>query len=71
MTFDGKKLQERITAECGSVAAFASAMNTSTAHAEELATMRSVWKQAEIVKAAEVLRIAPADIPGYFFTVSA
>ena len=71
MKFDGKRLQERITAECGSLAAFASAMNTDTAHAEALATMRSVWEQSEIVKAAEVLHIAPAEISGYFFTVSA
>ena len=71
MKFDGTRLQERITAECGSMAAFASAMGTSAKRAESLAAMRTVWRQADIVKAAEVLHIAPAEIDGYFFTVSA
>ena len=66
--FDFKELNISIINQFGTQAAFADAMGLSERTISLKLNNRVPWKQTEIVRAAELLEIDPADIPRYFFT---
>ena len=69
MAFDYSRLDGRITEVCKTRAAFAAAMGTSehTISNKMNGKIKGGWTQPEIDKACQVLGIAHADIPSYFF----
>lgn len=69
MAFDYSKLDGKITEICKTRGNFAAAMGISehTISAKMNGKIKSGWTQSEIDKACQVLSIAHADIPSYFF----
>ena len=67
MTFEYKKLSGRIKEKFGSQKVFAAAMRLSERSLSLKICGRVDWKQAEIMRACELLGIAPEEIHSYFF----
>ena len=68
MSFDYGKLRGRIVEKCGTLEAFASAVNLSTQTVSKYMNNKVPWKQTNINEAVRVLDIPPEEIPLYFFT---
>lgn len=68
MTFDYSKLRGRIVEIFLTQSAFATAMNWSERTLSLKMTGQRMWKQNDICKAVDLLKIDEADIPLYFFT---
>ena len=68
MAFNYDKLKGRITEIFGSQRAFAVAMNWSEKTVSLKINGEIPWKQPEICKAIEILKLTELDIPTYFFT---
>lgn len=69
MPYDYSKLSGRIVEKCETQAKFADAMDISERSISLKLNGKVGWKQNEIVKACDVLGIAIAEIPTYFFAV--
>ena len=68
MSFNYDKLRGRIVEKCGSLEAFAKAVNLSSQTVSKYMNNKAPWKQTNINEAVRVLEIAPEDISAYFFT---
>lgn len=68
MAFEYNKLRGRIVEMFGSQAAFASAMKWSERTLSLKMNCVRPWKQQDICKAVELLKLTHEDIPAYFFT---
>ena len=65
---DTSKLRGRIVEKCGTLQVFADYMSINSATLSKKLAGRTSWDQQEILRAAKVLDLDPADILGYFFT---
>lgn len=70
MAFEYSKLRGRIVEKCGSSQEFAKAMGLAPSQVSFLLNNRQDWRPARILKACEVLDIAPSDISTYFFSLA-
>lgn len=70
MSFNYDKLRGRIVEKCGSLDAFAKAVNLSNQTISKYMTNKRPWKQTNINEAVRVLDIPPEEISLYFFTPS-
>lgn len=68
MGFDYSRLDGKITEITGTRKLFADKMNLSERSISLKMNNKIQWKQSEIEKACQVLRIPASDIPLYFFT---
>ena len=68
--FNNSRPREKIISEYGTIRAFASALGLSDRTVSSRLCNKSQWRLGEIIKTVDLLRIAPADIGLYFFTVS-
>lgn len=69
MTFEYNRLLGRIKERFGSQKAFAPAIRLSERSLSLKICGRVDWKQAEIMRACDLLGIAPEEIHSYFFTL--
>lgn len=69
MAYDYSKLSGKIKEVFGTNAAFAKAMGVSERSISAKLTGKVGWKQAEIERACEVLRVTKEEIVPYFFTL--
>lgn len=69
MKFDYSKLCGKIVEICGSQKQFAKVMNLSERTLSLKLNNKRFWKQTEIIKASEILKISLQDIPIYFFKI--
>ena len=69
MAFDYSKLLGRIKEKYGTHGNFASAMGWSEKTTSLKLNNKKAWKQTEIVKACELLKISNKEICLYFFTL--
>lgn len=69
MSFNLRKLRGRIVEIFGTQQAFSAAMGWSERTCSLKLNGLSIWDQAEIAKAIELLKLTIDDIPIYFFTV--
>lgn len=67
--FDMSKLKGRIVEKYGTMQRFASVFGIFQGTLGKKLDGRSYWDQAEIHRAAELLDVAPEEIPLFFFTV--
>ena len=67
--FDNSRLKQRIINQFGSIQVFAKSIGMSTAVLSNRLNNKSEWKYTEIIKACDILCIAPEDISKYFFTI--
>lgn len=67
MEFDYSKLRGRIIEVCGSQAAFANLMNMSERTLSLKLSCKRTWKQPEICRALEILKLSKDDIKEFFF----
>lgn len=68
MPFDYSKLSGRIVAKYGTQLNFANAVGLSERSVSLKLNSKIGWKQSEIIKTCNLLDIAVAEIPDYFFT---
>ena len=68
MPFDYSKLEGLIKEVCGTQAVFADKIGLSERTVSLKLSGKTPWKQPQIQKACEVLKIKEKDIPSYFFT---
>ncbi len=68
MAFVYNKLKGRIKEMCGTQNNFAKLLGVSRASVSTKLNNGVEFSQREIMKAIEVLKIDPVDIPAYFFT---
>ena len=68
MVFDYSKLRGKIVEVFSKQSAFALAMGWSERTLSLKLTGKRLWKQSDICKAIELLRIDESEIPLYFFT---
>lgn len=69
MPYNYSKLLGRIVELVGTQSKFAETIGLSERSVSMKLNGKVGWKQAEIAKACEVLRIAPDEIPSYFFAL--
>lgn len=69
--YDYSKLHGRIVEVCGTKAEFARRMDLSERSVSLKLNNERGWKQAEMLKAAEVLNFPISKIKQYFFTLKA
>lgn len=69
MAFDYNKLRGRIVELFGNQGEFAKAMNWSERTLSLKMNGKVSWKQTDIVKAVELLKLSDNDIKPYFFTL--
>ena len=69
MVFDYSKLRGRIVEVCGTQGEFARQIGLSPRTVSLKLNGEIPWRQTEMQRAAEVLKIARADIPAYFFAI--
>ena len=69
MAFEYSKLRGRIVEKYGTSGAFAKAMGLAPSQVSFLLNNRQDWRPALILKACDILDIAPTDISAYFFSV--
>lgn len=67
MPYNYAKLLGRITELCGTQAKFANALGLSERSVSLKLNGKIGWKQSEIAKACEILRIESTEIGNYFF----
>ena len=68
MSFSYDKLKGKIKEVCGTNGNFAELMGISRATLSAKLNHKSEFRQPEIFKAVEILRLNRSDIPLYFFT---
>ena len=68
MMYDYSKLLGRIKEHCGSQAVFSSSMKISERTISSKLNNKKEWKQGEITRACEILKIKKADIPIFFYS---
>jgi hypothetical protein len=68
MEYDYSKLYGKIVERYGTQARFAEAMGLSERSISFKLNGKVDWRQDEIMKACDLLRIKNSDIPAYFFT---
>mgnify|MGYP002623573386 CR=1 FL=1 len=68
MAYDYNKLLGRIVEKVGTQSELAKRMGLSEHSISQKLNNKLGWKQDEIRRMAEILNIASADIPAYFFT---
>ena len=69
MPYNYSKLLGRITEFCGNQAKFAHSLGLSARSVSLKLNGKIGWKQSEIAKACEILRIKSTEIGNYFFTL--
>ena len=69
MAFDYNKLRGRIIEIFGTQSKFATAMRWSERTLSLKMNGNRLWKQTDICKAIELLKLSQKDIPIYFFTL--
>ena len=69
MAYDYAKLNGRIVEKCGTQVVFAERMGLSEKTISMKLNNKIAFKQSEIQRALEVLKLKPEDVPIYFFTV--
>ena len=69
MAFDYNKLRGRIVELFGNQGEFAKAMDWSERTLSLKMNGKVAWKQTDIVKAVELLKLSDNDIKPYFFTL--
>lgn len=69
MSYNYKKLNGRIVKICGTQANFASEMGLSERSISLKLNNKVPFKQPEIQKALDVLKLSPNDVPTYFFSL--
>lgn len=69
MKYNYSKLKGRIVEKCGKRSSFAKDMGLSERSLSCKLNNRNNWKQDEIVKAMEILDIAPEQLIEYFFAL--
>ena len=69
MAFDYNKLRGRIVELFGNQGEFAKAMDWSERTLSLKMNGKVTWKQTDIVKAVELLKLSDNDIKPYFFTL--
>lgn len=67
MNYNYSKLLGRIVEICGTQSKFADAMQLSDRTVSLKLNGKVSWKQEEISRACDTLRIPPKEIPEYFF----
>lgn len=67
MAYDYAKLSGRIVEKCGTQAMFAEMMGLSERTISMKLNNKVAFKQPEIQRALEVLKLKPEDVPIYFF----
>ncbi len=68
MSFDYNKLRGKIIEVCGSQLEFAKKMKMSERTLSLKMNGKVFWKQCEICKAIDILKLSNYDITEYFFT---
>jgi len=68
MAFNYSKLAGKIVEVFGTQLRFAEAMELSERTISLKLNSKIEWKQGEIIKACDLLRISVSEIPSYFFT---
>ena len=68
MAFNYSKLVGKIVEVFGTQLRFAEAMELSERTISLKLNSKIEWKQGEIIKACDLLRISVSEIPSYFFT---
>lgn len=67
MSFNYRKLKGRIVEICGSQTEFAKAMKLSERTISLKMQGKVQWRQNEIIKALQILKLTPDDVQEYFF----
>lgn len=67
MSFNYSKLEGLIKEVCGTQAAFANRIGLSERTISLKLSGKTPWKQPQIKRACEILKIKEKDIPSYFF----
>ena len=67
MAFDYSSLSDRVKEICGTRAVFAKEIGLTEKTVSLKFNSKREWKQGEMVRACEVLKIEAAEIPQYFF----
>lgn len=69
MVYDYSKLKARIVELFGTQQNFAKALGTNDAYVSKKLKNQSQFKQADIIKWCELLKIEPYEVGIYFFTL--
>lgn len=69
MSYEYSKLSGKIKEICGTQSVFAMHMGLSERTVSLKMSGKREWKQSEIRKACEILKISQKDIPLYFFKI--